>query len=338
MYGPISTRKEFGLLLKTLRTSPGGPTEKLPRSDDPNYVTQEELAEAAGLDVGTIKNLEKGEIVKPFGKGAGLSESAIYAMARRLGLSRLEGKEFGDAYLLLSVARGGSDRVEPYRDALRAVERVMSSGLLPGFVLDEAAMLVMINNVLVTFEELVGVERKSILKRAELEPDPTLSHNIMSWVLDDAFHPMNSRLLPSPDAILREMILQFRYVSLTYRHTARLQRVLAQLWKYDRFRNLWNEISAQNRSGTPHTGSIDNFEMGMLGTGLGPNRSDLPENIAVQSKVHTHITDRGVLRVYTLEPMNRVTYDAFGALAQVGQGYQKLGGWPLFDPPQPDAG
>lgn len=335
--------EEFGDLLRVLRMAPGMGHAKPRHGKLPEgCLSREELANAAGIDVNTLKSLEAGKPIKAHTKreAGGFADdlsrdidpasSVIERIARALSLSHLEADELGRAYLLLSRGERRTWALEPHQKALANAKQSLDNAIQPGFALDEAAMVVMINQPLIKLEQLAGVSLDTVFRTSSKETDDTIKHNIMRWEIDKEWEPMHGSHRPSygdssagilgSDELLGHMIRQFRVVSLKYRHTARLIRTLRYFWGIPKFRSAWNRVSQANRAGTEQDGPIDNIRVTMDLSAFSGASGGLPgldgKSIVIQTKVDQHETDRGLLRVYSLEPMNEVARFIYPLLLQ----------------------
>lgn len=305
-------------------------------------LSQEELANAAGIDVNTLKSLEAGKPIKAHTKreaggftddlsrGIDPASSVIERIARALSLSHLEADELGQAYLLLSRGERRTWALEPHQKALANAKQSLDNAIQPGFALDEAAMVVMVNQPLIKLEQLAGVSLDTVFRSSSQETNETIKHNIMRWEIDKEWEPMHGSHRPSygdssagifgSDEVLGHMIRQFRVVSLKYRHTERLIRTLQYFWGIPKFRSAWNRVSQANRSGAEQDGPIDNIRVTMDLGAFSAATEGLPglvgQKIVIQTKVDQHETDRGLLRVYSMEPMNEVARFLYPMLLQ----------------------
>ena len=210
-------RKNFGQLITTLRNEQFDPI--LGRA-----WTQKILAEQTGLTERIIGEIERGQRVN-------LDASTLLALAKAFRLSTLERREFFAAVIEIEDIDASANK-RPAPEILEELLETLYTISLPALIHDPFFDLVAINSLYRKFHQIP----QNALKRNDYTF--SLDHNYLSL-----FFGQNAPIKQSAPSVWRQYvlrnILQFRYMTLRYRHTAYFQSLFRALYSDLGFREIW---------------------------------------------------------------------------------------------------
>lgn len=212
-------RKNFGHLIAALRNEQFDPI--LGRA-----WTQKILAEHTGLTERIVGEIERGQRVN-------LDAETLLALAKAFRLSTLERREFFAAVIEIEDF-DASANTRPAAEVLEELLETLYTIHLPALIHDPFFDLIAINSLYRQFHQIP----QSALKRNT--NSFSLDHNYLSLFFGDKATLKQSAPHQWRQYVLRN-ILQFRYMTLRYRHTAYFQSLFRALYSDLGFREIWSQ-------------------------------------------------------------------------------------------------
>lgn len=209
-------RKNFGQLITALRNEQFDPI--LGRA-----WTQKMLAEQTGLTERIIGDIERGQRVN-------LDAATLLALAKAFRLSTLERREFFAAVTEIEDVDTSANK-RPAQEILEELLETLATIHMPAFIHDPFFDLIAMNSLYRTFHQLP----QSTFRNGTAI---SLEHNYLGLAFGEK--AFLKRSLPQlwRQYVLRN-ILQFRYMTLRYRHTTYFQALFRALYKELVFREIW---------------------------------------------------------------------------------------------------
>ena len=285
-------RKNFGKLITALRK------ENFDSSTGKVW-SQETLAERANLSLRTIQRIEQGEL-------ATIDEKTLLPLMLALQLTTLERRE------LCFAATGIIDADTAYPDnpleAFREAWAVLQSICIPAILHDQFYDIMGVNSLALAMHD---VSKEMLL----VDKEESKGVNFLKYIFAPQ-SPLRSSLKNQWSYFVQRTILQFRHMSLRYRHTDSYQVLFNELNQYKEFRSAWTATQ-----GTEET----------IYTQMRSYEYDHPVFGQIRYVVTntTIITQLGNLYLSKVIPCSSRTQEVINQLVEIGKPYAlSLTPWP----------
>lgn len=213
-------RENFGKIVKSLR-------EQRLDFDSSHCWTQAKLACEANLSDETISKIERG-------RKANLAGETLLRLADALGLSTLERREFFAAATTIT-RKSVPVKSICAQETWDHVWKVFTKARLPGYLFDPFFDLIGINSATMA---LHGLNTQQI--------DAAIQSNLGCNVLGLLFQEnaeLRTAMADQWQRIVKDVLYQFRFIVLRYRHTKRFSQLLTELKELPDFVPLWMQTT-----------------------------------------------------------------------------------------------